>query len=50
MSQAELTKLAMAGAVLFAAYKFGPAAVKAAALSIGAIVVAKRIPYVQDVI
>lgn len=49
MSQADLMKLAMAGAVLFAAYKFGPAPVKAGALAVAATVIAKRVPYVQDV-
>lgn len=36
-------------AVLFAAYKFGPSAVKGAVLAIAANAVAARLPYVQDV-
>lgn len=46
---ADMTKLAVAGAILFAAYKFGNGMVKAAALAVGATVVAKHIPYVKDV-
>lgn len=44
------TKLAIAGGIIFAAYKWGNAPVKAGALAIGSIIVAKRIPYVQDVL
>lgn len=50
MSQAELMKLAMAGGVLFAAYKYGNGVMKAGALAIAATVAAKHIPYVKDVI
>lgn len=46
---ADMTKLAIAGAILFAAYKYGNGVMKAAALAVGATVVAKRIPYVKDV-
>ncbi len=50
MSQAELMKYGIAAAVLFAAYKFGPAAVKAGAIAVGAVIVANRVPYVKDVL
>lgn len=43
-------KLAIPAAVVFAAYKFGPASIKGAALAVGAIMVAKQLPYVKDVI
>ena len=44
MTSADMTKLAIAGGILFAAYKFGNPLIKA-----GAGVIAKRVPYVQDV-
>ena len=50
MTQADLTKLAIAGGILFAAYKYGNGMVKAGALALAAGVVAKRIPYVRDVL
>lgn len=46
----EMTKLAIAGAMLFAAYKYGNGMVKAGALAIAATVVAKRIPYINAVV
>jgi hypothetical protein len=49
MNQEDVKKLAIAGALLFAAYKFGPAPIKAGALAIGAVIVAKRVPFVRDV-
>jgi len=50
MSQSDLTKLATAGGILFAAYKFGPGWAKAGALAVAAGIVAKRVPYVKDVL
>lgn len=50
MTAADIQKLAIAGAILYAGWKFGPAAAKGAILGVAGIVVAKRIPYVQDVI
>lgn len=50
MSQADLMKLAIAGGILFAAYKFGPPMVKGGAVAVAALVVAKQIPYVKDVL
>ena len=41
----------IAAGIVFAAYKFGPnQAVKAAALGVAGVMVAKQIPYVQDAI
>lgn len=48
MNQDQLMNLAIAGGILFAAYKFGPGAVKAGALSIAAVIVAKHVPYVNQ--
>lgn len=50
LTQAELTKLAIAGGILFLGYKYGNGMVKAGALAVAATVVAKRVPYVKDVI
>jgi hypothetical protein len=50
MTQADLMKLAIAGGILFAGYKFGPGFVKAGCLAVGAVAVAKRIPYVSAVL
>lgn len=50
MDKETLTKLAIAGAVLFAGYKYGNPMVKAGALAVAAGVIAKRIPYVKDVL
>lgn len=50
MTQADLTKLAIAGGILFAAYKYGNGMVKAGAIAVAAGIVAKRVPYVRDVL
>lgn len=50
MTQADLMKIAIAGGVLFAAYKWGNGMVKAGALAVGAVAIAKRVPYVNDVL
>lgn len=44
------TNVLIGAAILFAAYKFGPAAVKGAVIAIAGTAVAARVPYVQDVI
>lgn len=49
MTSADMTKLAIAGSILFAAYKFGNPLIKAGAVAVAAGVIAKRVPYVQDV-
>lgn len=49
MNQADLMKLAVALAAVWAVYKFVPnAAVKAAALGVGGVIVAKRLPFVRE--
>jgi len=50
MNQSDLMKLGIAGAILFAAHKYGNGYMKAGALAIAAGIVAKRIPYVKDVL
>ena len=51
MDQAQLMKLGAALAITFGVYKFAPnAAVKAAALGVLGVVVAKQVPYVRDAI
>lgn len=47
MTQEQLMGMAIAGGILFAAYKFGPSAVKAGAVAVAAVMVAKRIPYLN---
>ncbi len=50
MQQSEIMKLAIAGGILFAAYKWGNPMVRGAAVAIAGVAVAKRVPYVKDVI
>jgi hypothetical protein len=50
METSDLTKLAIAGGILFAAYRWGNPMLRAGALAVAAGVVAKRIPYVKDVL
>lgn len=50
MNTAQMTSIGIALGILFAAYKFGPAPVKAAALGVAGIIAAKQLPYVKDVI
>lgn len=49
MDQATLMKYGIAAAILFAGYKYGNGMTKAASVAVAATIVAKRIPYVQDV-
>lgn len=47
MTQAEAMSLAIALGACYAAYRFsGQATVKAAAIAVGAVIVAKRLPYI----
>jgi hypothetical protein len=48
MTSAEMTKIAIAGGILFAAYKWGNGMVKAGAIAVAAVAIGKRVPYVQD--
>jgi len=45
-----MIKYGVAAAALFAAYKFGGKFGGAAAIAIGAVAVAKRVPYVKEVL
>jgi hypothetical protein len=50
MSQAEMTKLAMALGILYGVYKFVPNQLaKAAALGVAGMIIAKRTPILKDV-
>jgi hypothetical protein len=49
VNQADLIKLGVALAAVWAVYKFVPhSAVKAAALGVGGVIVAKRLPFVKE--
>lgn len=50
MNAEDLKKLAIAGGILFAAYKYGNPMMKAGALAVAAGVVAKRVPYLNQVL
>jgi hypothetical protein len=50
MNQADMMKFGIAAAILFAGYKYGNGMVKAGALAIAAGVVAKRVPYLKEVL
>lgn len=51
MTTDQMTKLAIAGGIIFAAIKFAPnALVKAGAAGVAAMIVARQIPYVKDVV
>lgn len=48
MTSSQLTKLAISAGILFAAFKFGPAPVKAMSLAVAGVIAAKQVPYLQD--
>lgn len=48
MTQSQLMSLAVAGGILFAAYKWGNAEVRTGAVAVAALIVAKRVPYIKD--
>lgn len=50
MSQEQMMSIAIAGGLVFAAWKFGSGVVKAGAVAVGAVVVAKQIPYINRVL
>ncbi len=51
MTAADMTKYGIAAALLFAAYKWAPnAAVKGAVLGVAGTIVAKKLPFVKDVV
>lgn len=50
MNQSDLMRYGIAAGALFAAYKFGPGWAKAGALAVAAVAVAKRAPYIREVL
>ncbi len=50
MTQADMMKYGIAAAILFAAYKYGNGMSKAASVAVAATIVAKRIPYLNEVL
>lgn len=50
MTQAQMVNLAVAGGILFAAYKFGGKFSSAAAIAIGSVALAKQVPYLKTVV
>jgi hypothetical protein len=48
MNQADMMKLAIAGAAAFVGYKYGNSLVKTGAVAYAAVVIAKRVPYLKD--
>lgn len=49
MNQSDLIKAAIALGIVYGVYRFVPGqAVKAAALGVGGVVIAKQIPFVRD--
>lgn len=50
MTQDQMVSLAIAGGIVFAAYKFGSGVFKAGAVAVGAVIVAKQIPYINNVL
>lgn len=50
MSQADLMKYGIAAAIAFAAWKFGGTYGRAAAIAVGSVAVARRLPYVKEVL
>lgn len=51
MNLSPMMKLGVVLGALFAAYKYGPAgAAKTAAVAVGAVILAKQLPVVQDVL
>jgi hypothetical protein len=50
MDSTKLTQLAIAGAILYAAWKFGPVSVKTMALGAAGVIVARNVPYLNAVV
>ncbi len=50
MDKDTLIKYAIGGAILFAAFKFGGKWGVAGATAVGAVIIAKNVPYLKDVI
>lgn len=50
MDMEKMKRLAIPLAIVGVAWKFGPASIKGAAVAVGAIVIAKQLPYIKDVL
>lgn len=50
MDSTQLTQYGIAAALLFGVYKFGGKYGAAGAMAVAAVIVAKRVPYVQNVL
>lgn len=50
MQNIDFKALGLAAAVLFGAYKFGTPTIRAGAVAVAAVIVAKQVPYVNQVI
>jgi hypothetical protein len=48
MTSAQLQAMAISAAILYAAYKYGPSVVSGGAVAVAAVLVAKKLPYLQD--
>lgn len=48
MNQAQMINMAIAGGILFAAFRYGNPTMKGAAISVAAVMVAKQVPYLKD--
>jgi len=48
MTTDQMQNLAISAGILFAAYKFGPGVVKAGAVAVAAVIVARNVPYVKN--
>ncbi len=50
MDTQKLLSLAIAGGIVYIAYRFGPPEVKGAALGVAGVIVARQVPYVREYI
>jgi hypothetical protein len=50
MTQGDVMKYVIAGGILFAAYKFGGKMGAGAAIAVGAVALAKQVPYLKQVV
>lgn len=50
MDTSQITKLGIASGIVFAGFKFGNPMIKAGAVAIAAVIAAKQIPYLNEVI
>ncbi len=50
MTTDDMKKIGIAGVILFAAYKWGNGLMKAGAVAVAAGIIAKRVPYVREVL